>query len=138
MLFSKFVIKLIHKVLAPAYANLGLKSERDVYDMLRTDSAKKSNKYNLVITVKKIIVARTTVGVKIIDWVLSKHVLASGYDPDVLFAGEVWKDTDGVIHINGNSGTYQPSDEEVLAVGRYMQAAFPHLRVVVDLMPHGA
>lgn len=137
VLFSKFVIKLIHKVLAPAYADLGLKSERDVYDMLRTDSAKKSNKYNLVITVKKIIVARTTVGVKIIDWVLSKHVLASGYDPDVLFAGEVWKDCDGVIHINGNSGTYQPTDEEVLAAGRYMQAAFPHLRVVVDLMPHG-
>lgn len=138
VLFSKFVIKLIHKILAPSYADLGLKSERDVYDMLRTDSVKKSNKYNLVITVKKIIVARTTVGVKLIDWILSKHVLASGYDPDVLFAGEVWKDTDGVIHINGNSGTYQPSDEDVLAVGRYMQAAFPHLRVVVDLMKHGA
>ncbi|CAN5321488.1 hypothetical protein BH11CYA1_BH11CYA1_15210 [soil metagenome] len=138
VLFSKFVIKLIHKVLAPNYADLGLKSERDIYDMLRTDSAKKTNKYNLVITVKKIIVARTTVGVKIIDWVLSKHVLASGYDPDVLFAGEVWKDSDGVIHINANSGTYQPSDQELEAVGLYMKAVFPHLRVVVDRMEHGA
>ncbi len=136
VLFSRFVIKLIHKVLAPAYADLGVKSERDVYDMLRTDSAAKSNKYNLVITNKKIIVARTTVGVKIVDWVLSKHVLASGYDPDVLFAGELWKDSDGIIHINGNSGTYRPSDNDVLAVGRYMQAVFPHLHVVADLMQH--
>jgi hypothetical protein len=138
VLFSRFVIKLIHKVLAPAYADLGIKSERDVYDMLRTDSAAKSNKYNLVITNRKIIVARTTVGVKIVDWVLSKHVLASGYDPDVLFAGELWKDVNGVIHINGNSGTYRPSDDDVLAVGRYMQAVFPHLHVVVNLMQHAA
>lgn len=136
VLFSKYVIKLIHTVLAPDYADLGLKSERDVYDMLRTDSAKKSNKYNLVVTTKKIIIARTTVGVKLVDWILSKHVLASGYDPEVLFAGEIWKDASGVIHINGNSGTYQPTDEQVLAIGRYMQAAFPHLQVVVELVQH--
>jgi len=136
VLFSKWVIKVIHTILAPNYAELGSKSERDVYDMLRTDSAKKSNKYNLVITTKKIIIARTTVGVKLIDWILSKHVLASGYDPDVLFAGEVWKDVDGKIPLNGNSGTYQPTDEQVLAAGRYMQAVFPHLNVVPELIQH--
>lgn len=136
VLFSKWVIKLIHTVLAHDYADLGLKSERDVYDMLRTDSAKKSNKYNLVITTKKIIIARTTVGIKVIDWILSKHVLASGYDPDVLFAGEIWKDIEGKIPMNGNSGTYQPNDEQVLAAGRYMQAVFPHLTVVPKLMQH--
>jgi hypothetical protein len=138
LLFSKFVIKLIHKVLAPSYADLGLKSERDIYDMLRTDSANNSNKYNLVITAKKIIVARTTVAIKIIDWLLSKHVLASGYDPDVLFAGEVWKDTDGVIHMNDNSGTYQPGEKELSAAALYMQAVFTHLKVVGDMSARGA
>lgn len=133
VLFSRAVIKLIHKFLAPSYASIGLKSERDVYDMLRTDSKKVSNKYNLVITTSKIILARITVRLNLIDWILSKHVLASGYDPNVVFAGEVWKDVDGAIHINGNSGTYQPGDEDVIAAGEFMRALFPHLTIVVHL-----
>jgi hypothetical protein len=133
VLFSRPVIRLIHAFLAPSYASIGLKSERDVYDMLRTDSKKVANKYNLVITTEKIILARTTVRLNVVDWILSKHVLASGYDPNVVFAGEVWKDVDGVIHINGNSGTYQPSDEDVVAAGAFMRALFPHLTIVVHL-----
>lgn len=138
LLFSTLVIKLFHRFLAPAYADLGLKSERDVYDMLGTDSATQSTKYNLVITDKKIIFARIAAGIKFVDWVLSKHLFAAGYDPYVLFAGEVWMDAKGVIHINGNSGTYRPGEEAVLAAGRFMQAVFPHLPVVVDLRSYGA
>jgi hypothetical protein len=138
LLFSKLFIKLFHRFLAPAYADLGLKSERDVYDMLGTDSATQSTKYNLVITDKKIIFARIATGIKFVDWLLSKHLFAAGYDACVLFAGEVWKDANGVIHINGNSGTYRPIEEKVLAAGRFMQAVFPHLSVVVDLWSYSA
>lgn len=145
VLFARPVIWLIRKLLAPKYAELGVTSERHIYDMLRTHSAQSSNKYNLVLTgaiaddgssaCTRVIIARTTVKSKLVDWVLSKHVLMSGYDPAVGFAGELWKDADGVIHISGNSGTYRPTNVDVQAAVSFMQAVFPHLRFVAELVP---
>ncbi len=132
VLFSRPVIWLIRRVLAKGYFAIGAKSERDIYDMLRTDSEKSPNKYNLVITRSRIIISRINVGVKLIDWILSKHVLISGYDPQVAFAGELWKDANGVIHINRNSGTYQPSEEMLDEALAFMRAVFPHLTFVKD------
>lgn len=130
VLFSRPVIWLIRRLLVRDYLYIGLKSERDIYNMMRTDSEGEPNKYNLVLAGQKIIIFRISVGLKIADWILSKHVLGSGYAPDVGFAGEIWKDPDGVFHITGNSGTYQPSPEQVAAACAYMQAVFPNLKVV--------
>jgi hypothetical protein len=130
--------------MANRYVELGEVNERDIYDMLRTDSPKKRNVYNLVVTNKRIIVVRTSVRMRVIDWVLSKHLLASGYlgtedndgDEFVVFAGEVRKMIDGRIVLNGDSGTYQPTEEEVLAAGAFMCAVFPHLPVEVEINKH--
>ena len=52
-----------------------------------------------------------------VNWCLAKHVLLSGYAPDVLLAGEVWSylDEDGLqrLVLSGNSGTYKPAAERV-------------------------
>jgi hypothetical protein len=145
VLFARPVIWLIRKLLVPKYAELGITNERHVYDMLRTHSEQSPNKYNLVLTGavaadgtagdSRVIIARTTVKSKLVDWVLSKHVLMSGYDPAVGFAGELWKDADGIIHVSGNSGTYRPTNEDVQAAVAFLQAVFPHLRFVAELVP---
>ncbi|HMO23951.1 MAG TPA: hypothetical protein PKC98_23550, partial [Candidatus Melainabacteria bacterium] len=84
-------------------------------------------KYNIVMTSKTITIASTSVAVKVIDWLLSKHVIVSGYSHDDRFAGEVWKDVEGIIHLNPNSGTFQPSQEQLIKAGQFMKAIFPHV-----------
>src|SRR5439155_18333263 len=78
ILFARPVIALIRRVLAADYVEIGMRSERNVYGMLRTNSQQAPNKYNLVITASGVILSRVNVGVKLIDWILSKHVLMSG------------------------------------------------------------
>ncbi|MCC6977155.1 MAG: hypothetical protein IT343_02450 [Candidatus Melainabacteria bacterium] len=142
LLFSRPVIWGMRKILVPRYVMLpGLRSENDVYKALRTHSQAEPNKYNLVIVsqdpatgldTSTFILSRISGGAKLMDWILSKHVLMSGYAKWVVFAGEIWKDENGVIHVNRNSGTYQPSAEQLDAVVEFFRALFPHLTVVKD------
>jgi hypothetical protein len=132
ILFSRPVIWAIRRVLAKDHLEVGVRSERQVYGMLRTHSEKAGNKYNLVITRAGIILSRINVGAKLIDWILSKHVLMSGYNPFVVFAGEIWKDEQGVIHVSRNSGTYRPTEAMLDAVVEFLRAVFPHLTIVKD------
>jgi hypothetical protein len=140
VLFSRPVIWLMRKILVPRYVAVqGLRSEQDVYNMLRTHSEQQPNKYNLVVLKQRmpdgkiittIILARITSGAKLLDWILSKHVLMAAYSAYTFFAGEIWKDEQGVVHYNRNSGTFQPSAEQAEAMGGFFQEVFPHLQVV--------
>jgi len=132
ILFSRPVVRVLHWMLAAKYIDIGPRSECQVYDMLRTNSESSSNKYNLIITRRKITIARINVLAKLVDWVLSKHVLMSGYASDVIFAGEIWKDALGVIHVSRNSGTYRPTEEQLDLAVAFLRAVFPHLTVVKD------
>ncbi|MBY0359122.1 MAG: hypothetical protein K2W82_14055 [Candidatus Obscuribacterales bacterium] len=143
ILFSRPVIWLIRRVLAPRYDNLGTRSERDIYDMMRTHSEENPNKYNMVIAGlykngqcvgTRIILARTTVGLKLVDWIMSKHVLMSGYDYYVFFAGEAWKMVSSTVYLNRNSGTYRPEEADADAAAALVQAIFPHWHVVKEPM----
>ncbi len=77
----------------------------------------------------RVVITPVDNGNKAADWVLTKHLMASGYDNDVRFAGEAWSETyqDDTgqdrtrIHINGNSGTYTPDDHQTLMAGEYLQ-----------------
>ena len=140
VLFSRPVIWLMRKVLVPRYVEVqGPRSERDIYNALRTHSEGNPNKYNLVVLKKRnktgqmvttIIVARITGGAKLLDWILSKHVLMAAYSAFTFFAGEIWKDENGVIHFNRNSGTFQPSAEQAAAMEGFFHETFPNLQVV--------
>ena len=132
VLISPPVVWMIRQILAPGFAGVGPKSEQDVYDMLVTHSDELPMKFNIVITGKAITIASISVAVKVIDWFLSKHVILSGYSRDDRFAGDVWKDTQGVIHLNPNSGTFQPTQEQLVQAGRYLKAIFPHVKIVVE------
>ena len=108
---------------------------------MRTHSEGQSNKYNLVVLKEKdqagnnittVILARITGGAKLLDWILSKHVLMAAYSLRTYFAGEIWKDEKGVIHFNRNSGTFQPTAEQAEEMELFFKDAFPHLQVVND------
>jgi len=150
VLFTPFVIRTIRSILAPEYAVSGARSERDLYDMLRTHSEESPNKYNLVITSTRIVFARVNTDApkgtirswlfgwllrllrKISAWILSKHVLMSGYDPETFYACEAWKDVKGKLHLNRESGTFRPNEEEEEDAYAFVTAVFPNLPIVMD------
>ncbi|MBX9695174.1 MAG: hypothetical protein K2Z81_22500 [Cyanobacteria bacterium] len=132
VLMSPTTVGFIRWFLAPGYYELGVKSEVDIFDMLRTHSEESSNVYNLVITTDRVIIARTTVGVKFVDWLLSKHIVLGGWGSDKRFGGECYKDRFGVLHINGNSGTLRPDAATTPQAVAYVQAVCPGLAIVQD------
>jgi hypothetical protein len=130
-LFSKPVVSRLRAGLASEFQDLGKKGERHLHDLLQTHTDANPNKYNIVITGKGVTVARVQVRHKFVDWILTKHVLISGYDPDVRFAGEIWKDEHGVIHLNNDSGTYRPTPEQLQRAKEYLEAVFPNTPFVI-------
>lgn len=144
VLFRPIVIATIRHFLAPSFVDIGERSEVQIYDMMRTSTPEKPEKYNLVVTSHgldkrgqpagnpRIILSRLNVGGKIADWLLSKHVLMSGYDDFTVYAAEAWKELDGSIHVNLNSGTYQPTKKQREEAHAFLQAVFPHWRIVIE------
>ena len=129
VLFSKNVVSFIRKHLANTKESFSNSTEKDLYNMIRTDSKNIPNKYNLIITSKSIYVIKIGIKYKLVDWVLSKHVLLSGYSDDVRFAGEFWKNEEGVIHFNNNSGTYMPDSSTVPYAQAILEQAFPNTNI---------
>lgn len=132
LILSRPVVeRLCHLIGGASFVPLGIRSETDVFDMLESH-----RKYNLVCTVPE---RGGSPGIKerrktriIISRI--KHLLTTGYDQCVVFAGEIWKDSEGVVHITGNSGTYRPADETVDAFIRFLKSLFPHLKIVKDII----
>jgi hypothetical protein len=129
-LFSPLVVALIRSQLAHSFQVFEGRSDRELFESLITHSAERSGKYNIVVEGGRITVARLEHGAKAPDWVLSKHVLMSGYSTDVRFAGEMWKESDGRIRLSNNSGTYRPSDAQLERAVAYLSAVFPTVEFV--------
>jgi hypothetical protein len=66
--------------------------------------------------------------VRIINWILAKHVLLSGYDPNTVYACELWVyinvDRQPVLCINSNSGSYKPGTARGEALASYLEKLF--------------
>lgn len=145
--FSKPMIARMRKGLAKHFDEMGQYQPGQIKSMLPVAApGEEAIKFNLVICGPKVenrvSITRIDGGAKAADWVLSKHVLVSGYDPDVRFAGEIWGERytagDGSeqmrIHVNNNSGTYRPSGEQVQGAAAYLRELFPNVEVVAHVM----
>jgi hypothetical protein len=128
VLFSKPVIKVIRYQMAVQMDSLGRLPGPTMVDMFQAGTDDKPFLYNVVITGTSARMCRlenrTQKDVHKANWVLAKHVLLSGYDPDVRYAGEIWvHDSPGgrVLRINNNSGTYKPSTAQAEAATRFLQ-----------------
>ena len=131
VLFSPTAVRWIRRLLARDMVSVGQHTGHSMAAMLRTGTADRPFMYNAVLTSNALRIARlenqSRKDVKKANWVLSKHVLVAGYDPDVRFAGEFWVE-DGPngreIHVNNNSGTYQPGPERTEAAARFISEGF--------------
>ncbi len=131
-LFSKPVVSLIRSQIAPDYSRFKGVNEKNLFDMLRTDSVEHPNRYNFVLTGDRLIIMKISIKMKYVDWILSKHVLMADYSKDVRFAGEFWKGEDGKLHFSPNSGTYQPKNELLPQMAEILKRAFPNLPTVME------
>lgn len=105
----------------------------DCLDLLTpgATSREEAHVYNFVLTgtqlhLKPLAVEGATTG-RIAQWLLAKHVLLSGYSPDVRLAGEMWVSHDELgttLVLNGSSGTYRPGPERVEAAARLVERLF--------------
>ena len=127
ILFSPPVVSFIRRQLANAFESVRGLTDKDLFDQLEVHSAETPAKYNIVIEGSLLTVARLDHGSKAPDWILSKHVLMSGYSNDVRFAGEIWKEADGTVRLSNNSGTYRPSDAQLERAVAYLSAVFPNI-----------
>ena len=97
---------------------------------MRVGEKGKPFRYNLVMTGDGVRWIRLKNGSakdsKAADWVLTKHLILAGASKDIRFAGEIWvEDTPKgrVVHINNDSGTFQPDRARTVAAARYLQKA---------------
>lgn len=129
ILFNPGVINFIRSQLSKTYRSIEGMTQSTLFGMLRTDSDELPNKYNFVLTGDRLIVIKIAGRNSLIDWVLSKHVLMSQYSDDVRMAGEIWKDANGVIHFNINSGTYKPGPDLVDKGEELFKEIFPGMSI---------
>ena len=129
ILFSRPVIEFIRKHLTSVKEVYKDSNEKNMYNMMRTNTENKPHRYNLVITSESIHVIKIDIKYKLVDWILSKHVLLSGYSDDVRYAGEFWKEPTGEIYFNNNSGTYAPSSELIEPVRYILEEIFPNIEI---------
>ncbi|UJR11483.1 hypothetical protein I4U23_015662 [Adineta vaga] len=136
ILFSRPVVLTIRKQLASLWDDHGEFSSSSLASMMSINTKTDAHVYNIVITGHHVIGMHNNpfLNSKLVDWVLSKHVLISGYDDDVRFAGEAWMEhrADGVIfHLTNNSGTYKPNNEQLAKTAQFLSDAVPGLNVEV-------
>jgi hypothetical protein len=130
IIFSKPVIKFMRRHLIKSQEVVQNNSEKELFNMIRTNTEKTPHKYNIVITGDLITVIKLEIKYGFVDWVLSKHVLSSGYSGDVRYAGEFWKDKDGFILFNNDSGTYMPTAEQMFRAEKFLKQVFPNAKIV--------
>ncbi|CAF3614536.1 unnamed protein product [Rotaria sordida] len=133
-LFSRPVVITIRKNMASLWDDHGEFSSGSLASMMSIHTSKDPHPYNIVITGNHLIGMHHNpiLNSKLVDWLLSKHVLISGYDDDVRFAGEAWMvhEQDGVaLHLSNNSGTYRPNEEQLIKAAQFVSDAFPGLKI---------
>ncbi|MCB9229197.1 MAG: hypothetical protein H6618_06255 [Deltaproteobacteria bacterium] len=134
LIFSPVPVRFIHRHMAAKFTKIPDQKPTHVIKALRVHPLNDggNGKYNFVLTSKTLTISRLKVRNKLADWVLAKHLAISNYSDDVRFAGELWKDVDGVIHINNDSGSYRPKAEDLVQMRALMKKIFPTVLIEVE------
>lgn len=96
--------------------------------------------YNLVITNQSIQIARLRNNNgrdnRFVNWIMAKHLVISGYNADVRFAGEMWcckNEGDYVTFLSDNSGTFKPTEAMLKAAATFLSTLFDvEVRIVTE------
>lgn len=129
LLFCESVVDMIRSHMTKSFDKHEGFTQYNLVNMLAPEVDGDERKYNFVVTSKEMILISNSVCYGFVDWILSKHVLISGYSHDVRFAGEMWKDENNTIYLNNNSGTYRPTTEQLEKVVQLAHVLFPNIQV---------
>jgi len=132
VLYNKTVVGFLNSFIQKWHSDFPNKSEADLHTLFETHSEQRPCKYNVVSWKNGSKLMKIDIEKASVDWVLTKHVLISNYDPNIMFAGEVWKDVNGTVWVNRNSGTYAPSERQLDNFIKYLQAVFPNVDIRAD------
>lgn len=128
VLFARPVVRLIRAHMAKEMPTLGRFHGPVLVGMFQRQKGDEPFRYNVIITGTAARMARLEnrngKDVAKANWLFAKHVLLSGYDPDVRFAGEIWvedTETGQKLWINNNSGTYKPSRNQADTAARFLE-----------------
>lgn len=108
-----------------ALRKVGLLTGPQVTRLLQADE-----RYNFVLARRPMRLVLSHLGPGDVGGLYAKHALLAELGR-VIFAGELWKDERGTVHINNASGTYQPETELLPKVGAFLEAALQ-----VEVQPH--
>lgn len=111
-LFSKPVVNTIYGQMQEGTYDTWI-AESQIKQLIPVHTEENANKFNYVLTDNQLILSKLNVMFSGVDWVLSKHVLLSHYSDSVRCSGEFWQTPDGSFYINNNSGTYQPTEDDL-------------------------
>lgn len=132
VLFNETIVWWINRLLQKWFVSFPDKKESDIHNLFETDTLEKPCKYNIVSSENGSMLMKVDIWNKMVDWILTKHVLISNYDESVRFAWEIWKDTEGVVWINRNSWTYKPSEKQLTQFIQYLEQIFPNVTFQAD------
>ncbi len=104
VLFTQSVVDMIRHQMANNFTEQHGFTQYNLLKLLTPEPNGASLKYNIVVTRRELIIVSNSVYYGFVDWVLTKHVLISGYAHDVKYAGELWRGENDIIYINNNSG----------------------------------
>jgi hypothetical protein len=93
-------------------------------------------RYNFILATNPMRMVLSHIGPGDVGGLYAKHALLAELGR-VVFAGELWKDSHGALHINNASGTYQPETELLPKVAEFLEEALqvrvrPHERKMDD------
>ncbi len=135
-MFSKNSVSWINNNMASRFSDPRLIDESHILELLKPHTKEHPNKFNLVLTDEHLILGKLSVHFGWIDWVLSKHVLLSDYSDKVHFAGEISKvineNGEEILVLSNDSGSYQPSKEELAAALSYARELLPHVKIEAE------
>jgi len=160
LLFRKIVVKLVRRNLVDRIEWLGEVPVSSVAAMLKPSPSieyEDAFRYNYVATSSLLFLSRLTNATsrttvlgktrgelldkfnKLVEWIMAKHVLISGYNLDVRLPGELWshhENGDVVVYMNGNSGTYKPDSVRLVMGVKALKQAFPTVTIKTMLIDH--
>jgi hypothetical protein len=132
--FSPFSVMWMRSHIAKSFDQYPNIPRHAVAEMLRRSEGKDREDafvYNLVVTGTSVRIARLENrngrDRKLVNWVLSKHLMISGYDPDTRFAGELWcyeENGELTIFLTRDSGSYKPEAERLEPLAAYLSEFF--------------
>jgi hypothetical protein len=136
VLFAPMMLDGLSRSMAKSFRLSGSMTPESLTRMLPPDERR-----NFVLTRDELIM--TVVDKGNVSWALSKHVLAASAAGDacpvdgrgfpmVRFAGELWRDHDGAIHFNTNSGTYMPSGRQLEATQQLASQVFQGVSIIPE------